>query len=72
MDVETARWISIHGPTERVFLDYRSLVGLMYEQRKDTQCATLLHRLIDVETMLTMAGILLLLDEMNSLIKQAQ
>lgn len=32
----------------------------------------LLHRLTDVETLLTLAGIHPLLDQMNSLIKQAQ
>ena len=31
-DVDT-RWISLNGPTQRVFSDYQSLVWVMYEHR---------------------------------------
>ena len=27
------RWISLQGPVERLFSEYKSLVGVMYENR---------------------------------------
>ena len=70
-DVDT-RWISLNGPAQRLFSEYKSLVGVMYEHRfsvdKDRD---LLFRLTDIETLLTLAGILHLLHEMNVLVKMA-
>jgi hypothetical protein len=71
-DVYT-RWISLNGPTQRLFSEYQSLVGVMYEHHfsvdKDQD---LFFRLTDIETLLTLVGILPMLDEMNFLMKISQ
>ena len=63
----------MNGPAQRLFSEYKSLVGVMYEHRfsvdKDQD---LLFRLTNIETLLTLAGILPLLHEMNVLVKMAQ
>lgn len=71
-DVDT-RWISLKGPAQRLFDEYASLVGVMYEHRLSVEKAqTLLFLFTDIETYLTLAGVLPLLHEMNSLVKMSQ
>ena len=63
----------MNGPAQRLFSEYKSLVGVMYEHRFSVDKAQdLLFRLTDIETLLTLAGILPLLHEMNVLVKMAQ
>ena len=71
-DVDT-RWISLKGPAQRLFDEYASLVGVMYEHRSSVEKAkTLLFELTNIETLLTLAGILPMLHEMNNLVKLSQ
>ena len=71
-DVET-RWISLHGPAERVLAEYQSLIGVLYEQRLTVDRAPdLLNKLSDIENLLTLASLLPMLDLMNKLVKKAQ
>ena len=71
-DVDT-RWISLNGLTQRLFSEYQSLVGVMYEHRFSVYKAQdLLFRLTDIETLLTLVRILPLLHEMNVLVKMDQ
>ena len=71
-DVDT-RWISLNGPAQRLFSEYKSLVGVMYELRFSVDKAQdLLFQLNDIETLLTLARIFCLLHEMNVLVKMAQ
>ena len=71
-DVDT-RWISLKEPTERLFNEYPSLVGVMYEHRSSVEkTQTLLFLLTDIKTLLTLAGIIPVLHEMNNLMKMAQ
>ena len=71
-DVDT-RWISLNGPSQRQFSDYQSLIGVMYEHRFSVDKAQdILFRLTDIETLLTLAGIIYLLHEMNVLVKMDQ
>ena len=61
------------GPTERLFNEYASLVGVMYEHHSSVEKAqTLLFLLTDIDTFLTLDEILLMLHEMNNLMKMAQ
>ena len=70
-DVDT-RWISLKGPIERLYDEYESLVGVMYEYCSSVEkTQTLLFLLIDIETLLTLDGILPMLHEMNKLVKMA-
>ena len=63
----------MNGPSQRLFSEYQSLVGVMYEHLFSVDKAqTLLFRLTDIETLLTLAGIIPLLHEMNVLVKMAQ
>ena len=63
----------MNGPTQRLFSEYQSLVGVMYEHRFSVDKAQgLLFLLTDIETLLTFAGIIPLLHEMNALVKMAQ
>ena len=67
------RWISLKGPAEKLFNEYASLVGLMYEHRSSVEKSqTLLFLLTNIETLLTLAGIIPMLHEMNNLVKMAQ
>lgn len=71
-DVDT-KWISLWGPIERVFSKYKSLIRLTYEQWESVDNSSKnLHRLSDVEKLLTLASIIPLLNEINKLIKVAQ
>ena len=71
-DVDT-RWISLNGPAQRLFSEYKSLVRVMYQHRFSVDKAQdLLFRLIDIKTLLTLVRILPLLHEMNVLVKMAQ
>ena len=71
-DVDT-RWISPKGPAERLFNEYASLVGVMYEHHSSVEKSqNLLFLLTDIETLLTLAGFLHMLHEMNNLVKMAQ
>ena len=66
------RWISLKGQAERLFNEYESLVGVMYEHCSSVEKAqTLLFLLTDIETLLTLDGILPMLHEMNNLVKMA-
>ena len=61
------------GPAERLFNEFASLVGVMYEHRSSVEkIQTLLFLLIDIETLLTLVGILPMLHEMNNHVKMAQ
>ena len=65
--VDTRR-ISLKGLAERIFHEYASLVGVTYEHRSSVKkVQTLLFLLTDIETLLTLAGILPMLHEMNNL-----
>jgi len=56
-DVDT-RWISLNGPTQRLFNEFKYLVGLMYENHYTVDKAQdLLSRLTNIETLFTLAGI---------------
>eukprot|EP01018_Ginkgo_biloba_P020839 Gb_12925 [translate_table: standard] len=71
-DVDT-RWISLNGPAQRVFYEYLSLVGLMHEHCFSVdKSQDLLFRLTDLETLLTLCGLLPMLHEMNILMKMSQ
>lgn len=71
-DVET-RWISLHGPAERVLVEYQSLIGVLYEQHLIVDRApNLLNKLSDIDNLLTLASLLPMLDLMNILVKKAQ
>ena len=61
------------GPAERLFNEYASLVGVMYEHRSSVEKdQTLLFLLLtDIETLLTLARIFPMLHEMNNLVKMA-
>jgi hypothetical protein len=66
-------WISLNGPTQRLFSEYQSLVGVMHEHHFSVyRTQDLLFRLTDIETLLTLVGILSMLDEMNVLVKMSQ
>ena len=61
------------GPAERLFNEYASLVGVMYEHHSSVEKAqTLLFLLSDIETLLTLVGIIHMLHEMNNLVKMDQ
>ena len=61
------------GPTERLFNEYASLVGVMYEHDSSVEKAqTLLFILTHIETLLTLDGILPMLHEMNNLVNMDQ
>jgi hypothetical protein len=63
----------LNGPAQRLFSEYQSLVGVMYEHRFSVDKAQyLLFRLTDIETLLTLVGIIPMLDEMNVLVKMSQ
>jgi hypothetical protein len=63
----------LNGPAQRLFSEYQSLVGVMYEHRYSVDKAQdLLFRLTDIETLLTLVGIIPMLDEMNVLVKMSQ
>lgn len=63
----------MQGPTQRLFSEYKSLVGVMYENIYNVDKARgLLFQLIDIETLLTLARILPMLNEMNALMKMSQ
>ena len=52
-------WISVKGPAERLFNEYASLVGVVYERRSSVEkIQTLFFLLTDIETLLTLNGIL--------------
>ena len=71
-DIDT-RWISLTRPSQRLFSEFKSLVGFIYENRCNVDKAQdLLFRLTDIETLLTLAGILPMLHEMNVLMKMSQ
>ena len=63
----------MQGPTQRLFSEYKSLVGVMYENRYNVDKAQdLLFQLTDIETSLTLVGIIPMLNEMNALVKMSQ
>ena len=67
------RWISLNGCAQRLFNEFKSLVGLMHENRYNVDKAQdLLYRLTNIETLLTLAGILPMLHGMNVLMKMSQ
>lgn len=71
-DVDT-RWISLHGPVHWVYLEHRSLIGVMYEHCYMVDKAPDLFRILcDIETTLTLVGLLRMLEEMNHLVKKTQ
>ncbi|KAH9296664.1 hypothetical protein KI387_044244 [Taxus chinensis] len=70
-DVET-RWISLYEPACRVREEYPSLVGFMHKYHHEVDRARDLFRLTDLETLLTLVGILPMLKEINTLMKHAQ
>ncbi|KAH9298549.1 hypothetical protein KI387_030231 [Taxus chinensis] len=70
-DVET-RWISLYEPACRVREEYPSLVGFMHKYRHEVDRARDLFHLTDLETLLTLVGILPMLKEINTLMKHAQ
>ncbi|KAH7403976.1 hypothetical protein KP509_15G003200 [Ceratopteris richardii] len=61
------RWISLIGPVERLFEEYKSVIGI-----QKGKAHTLLQMLSDVETLLYLGGMLPLLRKMNNLIKVSQ
>ena len=62
----------MNGPDQILFSEYKSWVGVMYEHHFSVYKAQdLLFRLTDIETLLTLAGILPLLHEINVLFKMA-
>ena len=61
------------GLAETLLNEYASLLGMMYEHRSIVEKdRTLLFLLIDIDTLLTLAGIIPMLHEMNNLVKMAQ
>ena len=67
------RWISLKEWDEKLYDEYASLVGVMYENRSSVEkYQTPLFLLIDIETLLTLTGIIHMLHEMNNLMKMAQ
>jgi len=67
------RWISLNGPAQRLFSEYQSLVGVMYEHHSSVdRTQDILFRLTDIETLLTLVGILPMVDEMSVLMKMSQ
>jgi hypothetical protein len=71
-NVET-RWISLYEPIKHVYNEYISLVGFMVEHCFSVDKAqVILHQLNDVETLLTLCGILPLLHYMYTLINIVQ
>ena len=63
-DVDT-KWISLDGTTHRVFFEYQSLIGLMYENwdnAENQRCGDLLRSLSNIETLLTLASLLPMLE----------
>jgi hypothetical protein len=63
----------LNRPTQSLFSEYQSLVGVMYEHRFSVdKSQDPLFRLTDIETLLTLVGILSMLDEMNVLVKMSQ
>lgn len=71
-DVDT-RWISLNGLAQTLFSELKYLVGLMYENHYNVDKAQyLLSRLTNIETLLTLAGIIPMLHEMNVLVKMYQ
>jgi hypothetical protein len=71
-DVDT-RWISLNGLYQRIFSEYQSLLGVMYEHRFSVDKAQdIPFRLTDIETLLKLDGILPMLYEMNFLLKMSQ
>ena len=63
----------IEWTNSKTISEYQSLVGVMYEHRFSVDKAQdLLFQLTDIETLLTLAGIIPLLHEMNVLVKMAQ
>ena len=47
-------WISLNGPAQRLFSEYKSLVGVLHEHRFSVdKVQDLLFRLTDIETLLT-------------------
>jgi hypothetical protein len=63
----------LNGPTQRLFSEYHSLVGVMYEYRFNVYRAQdLLFRITDIEKILTLVGIIPMLYEMNVLMKISQ
>ena len=60
-------------PAERVFEQYKFLIGFFYQNRRVVDRAKdLLHCMIELETMLILCGMIPMLYEMNKLIKMAQ
>ncbi|KAH7433371.1 hypothetical protein KP509_07G066000 [Ceratopteris richardii] len=71
------RWISLIGPIECLFEEYKSVIGVIniMSLSKGIQrgkAHNLLQMLSDVETLLYLGGMLPLLREMNNLIKVSQ
>jgi hypothetical protein len=63
----------LNGPTHRLISEYQSFVGVMYEDHFNVdRTQDFLLRLIDIETLLTLVGIIPMLDEMNVLVKMYQ
>ena len=60
-------------PDERLIDEYASLVGVMCEHHLSVEkYQTLFFILTNIETLLTLAGILPMFHEMNNLVKMAQ
>jgi hypothetical protein len=67
------RWISLNRPIQILFSEYQSFVGVMYEYHFSVDKAQdLLFRLTGIETLLTLVGILPMLDEMNVFVKMSR
>ena len=67
------RWISLKGLAETLLNEYASLLGMMYEHHSIIEkYRTLLFLLIDIDTLLTLARSLPILNEINKLMKMAQ
>ncbi len=63
----------MNGPTQRLCSEYQSLVGVMYKHHFSVDKAhDLLFRLTAIETLLTLNGILSMIDEMNVVVKMSQ
>ncbi|KAH7415371.1 hypothetical protein KP509_14G039800 [Ceratopteris richardii] len=67
-------WISLIGPVERLFEEYKSIIGVVniMSLSKGVQKGKAQQMLSDVETLLYLGGMLPLLREMNNLIKVSQ
>ena len=62
--------VLIEWTNSKTISEYQSLVGVMYEHRFSVDKAQyLLFRLTDINTLLTLVGILPMLYEMNVLVK---